>query len=125
MPTWFEYKEIAKARGSLALELFVVESQPAGPPEAIQNALPDHLAYQLELEKSGYLVFAGPVSDKSGEQMQGGGMIIYRAIDMGAARSLTENDPMHKTGARSFVLRKWLINECSPKLLEALTELRS
>ena len=45
--------------------------------------------------------------------MQGVGLIIYRAESLEAARALAEGDPMHKSGARSFVLRSWLINEGS------------
>lgn len=75
--------------------------------------MPDHLAYQAEREAEGTLVFAGPMSDESGEQMQGMGMIVYRASSFEHARELASNDPMHKTGARSFTLRKWLINEGS------------
>ena len=54
---------------------------------------------------------AGPLSDDTGEQMQGAGMIIYRAASMEAARAVAEADPMHASGARNFLLRKWLVNE--------------
>ena len=67
MPSWQAYKEEAKARGALALELYVVKSVPAGPPDALRAVLPDHLAYQRQLEEKGLLAFAGPVSDPSGE----------------------------------------------------------
>ena len=79
MPKWDDYKQEAKGRGALALELFVVQSTPAAAPEAVRAALPLHLAYQRDLELSGQLVLAGPVSDESGAEMQGAGMIIYRA----------------------------------------------
>ena len=84
---------------------------PAGDPEAVKASLPDHLAYQRNLEESGRLLMAGPISDESGEQMIGAGMIIYRADSMEDATQLAEEDPMHKSGARSFCLRKWLVNE--------------
>ena len=45
--------------------------------------------------------------------MEGMGLIIYRAESLNAARALAEGDPMHKSGARSFVLRRWMINEGS------------
>jgi hypothetical protein len=56
---------------------------------------------------------AGVVSDKTGVHMQGIGLIIYRAESLEAARALAENAPMHKTGARSFTLRRWMVNEGS------------
>ena len=113
MPAWEDYKAEAKARGALALELFVVQSIPAAPPEMIKAALPDHLAYQRSLEEAGSLVFAGPLSDETGREMQAMGMIVYRAESFEAARALAEGDPMHARGVRSFTLRKWLVNEGS------------
>ena len=111
MPSWDAYKAEAKARGSLAFELFVVISSPAKTPEDLKANLPDHLAYQNAREADGTLVFAGPMSDETGTQMQGMGLIIYRAESFDQAREIAEKDPMHKSGARSFTLRKWMINE--------------
>lgn len=116
MPDWNEYKLAAKGRGSLALELYVVESTPIKPPSEVKENLPAHLAYQQSLEVSGALAFAGPLSDESGELMQGTGLIVYRAESMDAARIIATADPMHKSGVRSFTLRKWLINEGSVSL---------
>ncbi len=111
MVAWTEYRDTAAARGALALELFIVESVPTGDPEAVKATLPDHLAYQRDMEDRGRLVLAGPVSDPTGEEMQGTGMIVYRAGSMDEARAIAEADPMHARGARAFTLRKWLINE--------------
>ncbi|MXU65104.1 YciI family protein [Oceanomicrobium pacificus] len=111
MVAWSEYKEMARSRGALALELYMVESTPVGDGSAVKDALPDHLGYQRELEEKGVLVMAGPLSDPSGEIMTGAGMILYRADSLETARALAEADPMHKAGARQFSLRKWLVNE--------------
>ncbi|MFY0692208.1 MAG: hypothetical protein JXR14_09850 [Paracoccaceae bacterium] len=121
MPAWDSYKAEAKARGSLAFELYVVHSTPAKAPEDVKASLPDHLAYQARLEAEGTLVFAGPMSDETGTQMQGMGLIIYRAASFEAAREIAQNDPMHQSGARSFVLRKWMINEGSLNLTVGLS----
>lgn len=111
MPSWQEYKKIAKSRGALALELYVVQSVPGGDQELMKATLPAHLDYQKELEANGHLVMAGPLSDETGEAMQGYGMIIYRAQSFEEARALAEADPMHASGARSFTMRRWLVNE--------------
>ncbi len=111
MPAWDDYKAEAKSRGALALELYVAYSTPAQGPEAVKAALPDHLAYQAKLESEGKLMFAGPMSDETGTQMQGIGMIVLRAATFDEAKDLADNDPMHASGARSYILRKWLINE--------------
>ncbi len=116
MVAWADYKAEAKSRGALALELYVAMSTPIKEPQEVKAALPAHLAYQAELERAGSLAFAGPMSDETGAQMQGMGLIIYRADSLEAARSLAEEDPMHKTGARTFSLRRWMINEGSLSL---------
>lgn len=113
MVAWNEYKTMARERGALALELFVVETTPDGPPDQVKAALPAHLEYQRKLEERGVLVLAGPTSDPSGDNMVGAGLVIYRAASMEEATELAENDPMHLTGARVYKLRKWLVNEGS------------
>lgn len=121
MVAWTDYKANAKSRGALALELYVATSSPAKAAEDVKASLSDHLAYQAELERAGALAFAGPLSDESGEHMQGSGMMVYRAESLEAARALAEDDPMHKSGARSFVLRRWMINEGSLNLSVGLS----
>lgn len=121
MVAWSDYKSHAKERGALALELFVVQSTPGGDPDAVKANLPKHLDYQRGLEESGQLVLAGPVSDESGENMMGAGQIIYRAASIDEARKMAEADPMHKSGARSFTLRKWLVNEGSLNITVGLS----
>ena len=111
MVAWSDYKHQARARGSLALELFVVISTPAKPPEAVKAILPDHLAYQAEQEAVGNLALAGPLSDLSGDNMEGEGLIIYQAKSLQAATEITKNDPMHLTKTRKFTIRRWLLNE--------------
>ena len=121
MVAWTDYKEAAKNRGSLALELYVVTSTPAGSAEAVKDILQSHLAYQQEQEALGKLAFAGPLSDLSGEQMEGMGMIVYRAESLAAASNIADEDPMHKSGARSYSIRRWLVNEGSLQLSISLS----
>ena len=111
MPKWDDYKQHAKERGSLAFELYAVQSFPSGSPEAVKDALPDHLAYQGMLEEKGILFLAGPISDETGEEMIGAGLIIYRTTSLEHAKEIAANDPMHQVNARSFTVRRWLINE--------------
>lgn len=113
MPKWEEYKQAAQERGSLALELYMVVSTPEKGPEDLQAQLPAHLAYQAEQEEKGALVMAGPLSDATGELMQGTGLIIYRAESLEAANRITAADPMHSSGTRSYEIKRWLVNEGS------------
>jgi len=121
MPAWTDYKTEAKSRGSLAFELYAVRTVPAKDPATVKANLPDHLAYQGEQENLGNLFLAGPLSDDSGELMEGMGLIIYRAASLEAAREIAENDPMHKSGARTFTLQRWLVNEGSLTLSVSLS----
>ena len=121
MVAWADYKAEAKSRGALALELYAAHSTPAKTPEDVKAALPDHLAYQASLERAGSLAFAGPMSDETGDHMQGVGLIIYRAESLETARDLADADPMHASGARSYVLRRWMINEGSLTLSVGLS----
>lgn len=119
---WSDYHQQAKERGALALELFVALSTPAKAPEDVKASLPAHLAYQAELEEKGVLAFAGPMSDETGELMQGMGMIIYRADTLDTARALADADPMHQSGARTFTMRRWMVNEGSLTLSVGLSK---
>jgi len=121
MVAWADYKAEAKSRGALALELYAAISTPVKKPEDVKASLPAHLAYQAELERAGSLAFAGPMSDESGDHMQGTGLIIYRADSLEAARGLADKDPMHQSGARTFTLRRWMINEGSLNLSVGLS----
>lgn len=111
MPSWNEYKATAKSRGALAMELFVVESTLAVSPEQMLEVLPEHLDYQKQMEASGKLFLAGPLSDASGELMQGTGMIVYRTETAEEAKRIADRDPMHAKGIKTFRIRKWLVNE--------------
>lgn len=113
MPSWSEYRSIAKGRGALAFELFVVQSRPAVSPEKMQEILPRHLEFQKNMEAAGKLFLAGPLSDETGQEMSGGGLIIYRAPSLEEARKIAEADPMHSEGGRTFEISAWLVNEGS------------
>jgi uncharacterized protein YciI len=121
MPSWSQYRETARSRGALAFELYVIESTLAKSPQEAQAILPEHLEYQKKMEEKGTLVLAGPLSDPTGEQMSGGGLIIYRAASMDEAIAFANDDPMHKQGIRTFSLRRWLVNEGSITLSVGLS----
>lgn len=113
MPAWNTYKKMAQERGALALELYVVESIADADEDTLKSVLPRHLDYQQELEARGELFLAGPLSDVTGQYMQGCGLIIYRCDSFEHALKLAEGDPMHSEKARTFTLRRWLVNEGS------------
>ncbi len=69
-----------------------------------------HLAHQVEIEKKGILFAAGPMYAEGGEVPRAG-MIIIRAESFQEAERIAQSDPMHKSGARTFAIDKWVVNE--------------
>lgn len=122
MPAWEEYKSVAKARGALALELFVVESTPLASPDEMMAVLPEHLEYQQKMEAAGKLFLAGPLSDSTGELMQGTGMMVYRTPTIDDAKKIADGDPMHAKGMKTYKIRKWLVNEGALSLSISLSK---
>lgn|GEM_PF-5482434 len=53
----------------------------------MKRLLPDNLACQTLQEQRDTLAFAGPLSDDTGQQMLGTGLIVYRADSLEAARA--------------------------------------
>ncbi len=124
MPNWDEYKEIARERGALAVELYVIESVPITAVEELQKTLPAHLAYQKKLENEGKIFMAGPTSDASGKVMPGSGMMVYRASSLQQAKEWADGDPMHNQRLRRYTVRKWLVNECDPAIISTMKKMR-
>lgn len=94
----------------LALKLYVVITSPA-PGGDLGASRKDHLAHQKALERAGVLFGAGPLLTADGLYGEGEGMIIIRASSVDEALRIAESDPMHKSGARTFTLRPWILNE--------------
>ncbi len=111
--SWEAHHEHVKAKGLLAKKLYVVLTKPAGGMDAVMEHLQEHLKYQLELEANGSIFAAGPFADDAEQEWEGEGMVILRASSIDEARSIAENDPMHKSGARTFRVRPWMMNEGS------------
>lgn len=106
-----ELVEFSSAQGLLAQRLYVVFSEPTSGLAPIREHIDRHLAYQAELEADGTMFAAGPIATDDERQWLGEGMFAYRADSIEAARRLADGDPMHQTGARSYRIRPWLLNE--------------
>jgi uncharacterized protein len=109
--SWADLVALSEARNLLAKKLYVVMSEPTGGKGPVLQNLADHLAYQNKLEEEGIMFGAGPLADDAEQEWGGGGLFIYRAESRAEAVKLAEADPMHASGARSFTVRAWLLNE--------------
>lgn len=103
--------EDCRNRGYLAKQLYVVFTKPVDGMEAVMKNLPTHLEFQEKLERDGIMFAAGPNWTDDEQDWQGEGMVVYRANSLDEARSIAAEDPMHKSGARTFTVRPWLVNE--------------
>ena len=97
--------------GMLQKQLYVVHTFPTGGLGPVMENIEPHLAFQVELEEKGIMFGAGPFWDNAEEIWEGEGMVIIRAGSLAEAKEIAASDPMHKSGARDFTVRPWLLNE--------------
>ncbi len=97
--------------GCLQKQMYVYFTKPANGLGPVMENLEDHLKFQVELEQKGIMFGAGPFWTEDEQRWEGEGMIIIRAESIAEARKIAESDPMHASGARTFTIRPWLLNE--------------
>lgn len=95
----------------LQKQLYAIFTKPTNGMAPIFQALEEHLAFQVQLEKDGILFAAGPMWTDDERSWEGDGLIVVRAGSREDAIRIAERDPMHQTGARSFTVRPWMVNE--------------
>ncbi len=110
---WPEHVQRIRDRGVLGMRLYAVITTPTNGLGPVLEHLQDHLAYQKQLEYKGIMFAAGPFADDAEQEWRGEGMVLLRADTVEEAREIAAADPMHASGARSFRVRPWLLNEGS------------
>lgn len=108
---WQDLVTYSETHNLLAKRLYVVFSEPTNGLGPVLENLDPHVAHQTDLENRGIMFGAGPFASDDEQQWNGEGMFVYRAESLEAARKIAESDPMHSSGARSFRIRSWLLNE--------------
>ena len=104
---------MAASEGMLHKDLFVVMTRPTDGMGPVMENLGPHLEFQQQIEREGIMFGAGPFWLDDETTWDGEGMVIIRARDLAHAREIAASDPMHSSGARSFTVRPWLLNEGS------------
>ncbi|WP_420339474.1 YciI family protein [Roseibium sp.] len=97
--------------GMLQKQLYVVFTTPTNGLGPVMENIEEHLNFQVDLEQRGIMLGAGPFWADDEHTWNGEGMVIIRADSLEHARQIAETDPMHSSGARSFTVRPWLLNE--------------
>ncbi len=108
---WAGMVKMCEDHGLLAKRLYVIFTTPTDGLGPVMENLDEHLKFQGELESKGIMLAAGPFSDDAENLWEGEGMVIIRASSKAEAEEIANSDPMHKSGARSFQVRPWLMNE--------------
>ncbi|MEM6383936.1 MAG: YciI family protein [Pseudomonadota bacterium] len=99
------------SKGMLQKQLFAVFTSPTNGMGPVMDNIEEHLKFQVELEQKGIMFGAGPFWADDETTWNGEGMVLIRADSLDHAREIAETDPMHSSGARSFTVRPWLLNE--------------
>ena len=92
-------------------DLYVIFTRPTNGMGPVMENLDEHLKFQVSLEKKGIMFGAGPFWEENEIDWNGEGMVIIRANSINHAKEIANSDPMHSSGARSFIIRPWLLNE--------------
>lgn len=114
-------KIIESSAPSLRMQLYVVTST-ANSLDAVKQNLAEHRTYLRSLEDQNVLFGAGPLWTEDGQYFEGDGMLIYRAASVEKATAIAQDDPMHTSGARTFRIRPWLLNDGSITIRVTLSE---
>jgi uncharacterized protein len=114
-------KIIESSGNSLRMQLYVVTST-AKSLAAVKQNLAEHRAYLRQLEENNVLFGAGPLWTDDGQYFEGDGLLIYRANSIEEAEKIALADPMHKSEARTFTIRPWLLNDGSITVRVTLSE---
>lgn len=109
--SWQEMVEFSESHDLLAKRLYVVSSKPTNGLGPIQKVLDEHVKFQTKLEVDGVMFAAGPLASEDLQEWLGEGLFMYRAESMAEAVKIAEADPMHSSGARTFTIREWMLNE--------------
>ena len=97
--------------GMLQKQLYVVFTTPTNGLGPVMENIGPHLEFQVSLEERGIMFGAGPFWTDDETEWLGEGMVIIRAGSLEEAKEIAASDPMHSSGARSFTVRPWLMNE--------------
>ncbi len=97
----------------MGAELYFYITRPTGSFEEVVEILPNHMDFVHLIEDGGIMVMGGQITPEGTDDAGGLGIIVIRANSFEHARAIAERDPAHSSGARTFDLYKWNINEGS------------
>ena len=109
--SWQDLLQNGRDRGLLVKTLYAVSTKPVNGLGPVLAVIDEHVEWQVKLSEEGIMFAAGPFSNIDETEWDGEGFFIYRASSRDEAISIAERDPMHSSGARTFTVRTWMLNE--------------
>ena len=80
--------------------------------QQIEERVPAHVSWLLELEQAGVVFLSGPLISGPGTG-PGSGITVLRAASAGRAAEIAAGDPFVRAGLRGFEVFGWRVNEGS------------
>ena len=102
---------VEKTPEMLHKQLYVIHTKPTNGLGPVMDNIGPHLEFQVRMEQEGISFAAGPLWADDEETWEGEGMVVIRADSLAHACEIADSDPMHASGARSYTVRPWLVNE--------------
>lgn len=102
---------VEASKGTLQKQLYAIFTMPTNGLGPIMENLEKHLEFQVGLECDGIMFAAGPMWNDAETEWNGEGIVVVRAASRKDAEAIAAKDPMHVSGARSYRVRPWMINE--------------
>ncbi|MEL7537728.1 MAG: YciI family protein [Pseudomonadota bacterium] len=97
----------------MGAELYFYITRPTRSFEDVVKILPAHMDFVHTIEDGGIMVMGGQITPEGADDAGGLGIIVIRASSFEEARAIADRDPAHASGARTYELYKWNINEGS------------
>jgi Uncharacterized protein conserved in bacteria len=101
--------EVARLKAGMWKMRFVLMQRRVEQPALIPANQLAHYRWIIAQEKAGLVVLSGPVFDADERPL--GGMTLLNLSDLEAARALGDSDPFIASGAMSYSLAIWQLNE--------------
>ena len=115
----------SRDKGFAAQILYAIITEPVNGLEPIRANAEAHLEHQLKLEAEGVMFASGPLMTEDGRFYDGAGMIVIRAGSLEEADAVAKRDPMHASGARTYRILPWLVNEGSFSFTVRISDFRA
>lgn len=101
--------ELEKLKAKMWKKSFFVMARTNADTSKLAPNYLDHYRWIIDLEKQGKVYASGPLFNRDGSQAAG--MTVFRVDSFEEAEMLAQGDPFVVSGAVTYILQEWQINE--------------